>query len=108
MKTVMVVDGALNCAYDCFAADEELFAALFPGDGQDIEFIEDFQDRTDGRWDDSLSAMWASPLDRKQLRGIDGILFYGLPEKKPFYPNKRDTDLDGRGRGFNLSDLRAN
>ncbi|MFC4671246.1 hypothetical protein ACFO5X_22030 [Seohaeicola nanhaiensis] len=42
--------------------------------------------------------MWRRPVARKDIRGIDGILFYELTHKKKFYPNKRDSDLDGWGR----------
>ena len=42
MKTILVIDDAENCAYDHFLAADDFFAVLFPEDGQDIEFIEDF------------------------------------------------------------------
>lgn len=44
MKNVMVIDGALNCAYDVFQATEEEFRSMFPAPGQDIQFIEDLQE----------------------------------------------------------------
>jgi hypothetical protein len=34
-KHIQVIDPALNCTYDIFAASEEDFALLFPDDGQD-------------------------------------------------------------------------
>lgn len=99
MKTIQIIDGAENCAYDCFLADDELFEALFPGIGQDIEFIEDFLERDPcGRFDGLFAAMWKRPVAKRDVRGIDGILFYELANKKKYYPNKRDTDLDGSGR----------
>lgn len=45
MKTIPIVDGASNCAYDCFEAAEKIFTAIFPSVDQNIEFIEDFQSR---------------------------------------------------------------
>jgi hypothetical protein len=101
MKTILIIDGADNCAYDCFQADEELFKAIFPNDGQDIEFIEDFLERepTD-KYDAAFSKMWNAPVARKEILGIDGVLFYKLLHKRAFYPNKRDSDLDGNGRSL--------
>ena len=95
-KNVMIVDGAINCAYDIFRMPEELFARVFCKQGQDIEFIEDFLARDgSGESDQLFEMMWQHPIAKKDVRGIDGILFYELLEKKPFYPNKRDSDLDG-------------
>lgn len=83
--TILIIDGADNCAYDCFHADEELFYAIFPNDGQDIEFIEDFLERepTD-KYDATLAKMWNAPIAKKEITGINGVLFYGLLHKKHF------------------------
>ncbi len=99
MKTIQIVDGADNCAYDCFLADDELFAAIFPNTGQDIEFIEDFLARTpEVAFDDLFEHMWSRRLDKTEIQGIHGTLFYELTSKKKFYPNKRESDLDGKAR----------
>ncbi|MEO0566643.1 MAG: hypothetical protein AAF066_02845 [Pseudomonadota bacterium] len=99
MKTILIIDGAENCAYDCFLADDELFEAVFPLDGQNIEFIEDFLERSSSdQFDGLFESMWKRPIAKKDVRGIDGILFYELINKKKYYPNKRDCDLDGSGR----------
>ena len=101
MKTILVIDGAENCAYDHLQATEEFFAVLFLGDRQDTEFIEDFCER---HINDDLEAefaqLWARPVRKREVTGIDGILFYGLLIKNIFYPNKRDSDLDATGRGW--------
>lgn len=98
-KTILIIDGANNCAYDCFLASDELFAAVFPGAGQDIEFIEDFCTRdAGGTYNVAFEAMWKRPVPKKNIKGIDGILFYELLFKKGLSPNKRDSDLNGRGR----------
>ena len=97
----MIIDEAVNCAYDCFLATERLFAAIFPEEGQDIEFIENFMEREQSEeLDQEFSSMWKRPVLKQEIRGVDGILFYGLQHKRKFYPNKRDSDLDGRGRQF--------
>jgi hypothetical protein len=99
MKTIQIIDGAENCAYDCFSCDDELFEGIFSENGQDIEFIEDFLDRVpEGSFDHLFETMWKRPVAKKDVRGIDGILFYELLNKKWYYPNKRDSDLDGLGR----------
>jgi hypothetical protein len=99
VKTILIIDGADNCAYDCFGTDDKLFKVIFPNVGQDIEFIEDFLERAPGDEHEILFAkMWDTPIDKKEVAGIDGILFYGLLRKKIYYPNKRDSDLNGIGR----------
>ena len=45
MKNVQVIDGASNCTYPVYAFTPEEFATLFPAPGQDVEFIEDIQNR---------------------------------------------------------------
>ena len=38
MKNIQIIDGAVNCVYDVFAASEEEFALIFP-ESQDVAFI---------------------------------------------------------------------
>ena len=95
----MVIDGAINCAYDIFSVDEFFFKLLFPDEGQDIEFIEDVTERhPGGDLAEYFSAMWKSRIEKRNALGVDALLFYGLYFKKEFYPNKRDSDLDIGGR----------
>lgn len=98
MKTIMVIDGAENCAYDCFLASEPLFDRIFPGRGQDIDFIEDVLAREGEALDGEFAAMWSRRVRKRDVQGIDAMLFYGLLHKKRFYPNKRGADLDDGGR----------
>lgn len=46
MKNIQVIDGALNCVYDVFAASDDDDALLFPA-GTDVAFAEDLQRRHD-------------------------------------------------------------
>jgi hypothetical protein len=39
MKNIQVVGGAINCAYDLYAATEEDFLLIFPASNQDIQGI---------------------------------------------------------------------
>jgi hypothetical protein len=98
VKNILVVDGAENCAYDIFQAEDEEFAILFPGEGQDIQFIEDIAD--DVAAAAALRTLWTRPADKKTIHGLHGILFFELCEKSRYYPNRRDSDLDLTGRVF--------
>ena len=101
MKTILIIDGAKNCAYDCYSADDELFELIFPAKGQDIEFIEDYSQRVGLKHRQKLwNDMWERPIPKKNIHGIDGTLFYELLEKRQFYPTKRDSDLDEHARGW--------
>ena len=103
MKNVMIVDGAINCAYDLFQATDDEFKNIFCEEGQDISFAEDLEKNTDAL--DSLSKMWLRPIHKKNVKGIDGTIFFGILEKKEFYPNLQDSDLDFKGRAFSVQKL---
>jgi len=95
VKNIQVVDGAPNCAYSIFAVSEKTFKAIFPGEGQDIEFVEDFIRRAGKRRaGELLNPVWQKRFEKKSVNGIHGTLFYELEIKKRFYPTKRETDLD--------------
>ena len=97
MKNVQVIDGAMNCAYDIFSASATDFATIFPGAGQDIEFIDDFWRRVGAKkGKETIRRLFAKRADKKTIRGIHGTLFYQLDFKKQFYPSKREADLDVR------------
>jgi hypothetical protein len=97
MKNIQVIDGAINCAYDIYATTEQGFLKLFPEPGQDVQFIEGIRDDEDVR--QVLAQMWKQRLNKSEVNGIHGTLFYELTEKKQFYPNKKEGDLTaGLGR----------
>jgi hypothetical protein len=97
MKNIQVIDGAINCAYDVYAATEEDFLLIFPVADQDIQFIEDIKDKESVT--QALSRLWQKRLSKPDIQGIHGTLFYELPAKKQFYPNKQDNDITvGLGR----------
>ncbi|WP_182340671.1 hypothetical protein [Comamonas koreensis] len=93
MKNIQVIDGALNCVYDIFAATEQEFALIFPS-GQDIAFIDDVYAAAPdaAALDKAFDSLWTRRLAKAQVMGIHGQLFYGLDEKKPFYPSRRDEE----------------
>lgn len=99
-----MIDGATNAAYDIWSISDELFALLFPEEGQNIEFIEDFTERVWSHLSDSererlYAQWWANPVPKSEVQGIDGTLFYELKSaKQGSYPNKRESDLNHAGR----------
>jgi hypothetical protein len=105
-RNIMIVDGAVNCAYDVFRTDEQGFRLIFPEPGQDIQFVEDL-DWT-GELDAAFRELWDNPVPKARVEGIHGTLYVGLEAKKSFFPNKRDSDLDFKGRAFSVAELLAN
>ncbi len=94
MKNIQVIDGAENCAYDIFQISDESFAKIFPND-QDVEFSEDLYERLGNEEVRKiLEPAWEKKFDKKSVTGIHGTLFYGLHDKKRFYPNKKESDLE--------------
>ncbi|MEM6414375.1 MAG: hypothetical protein AAF720_06930 [Pseudomonadota bacterium] len=94
MKNIQVIDGADNCAYDVYKVSDEDFKVIFPGEGQDIEFADDLFNRlTEEETNDLTSRLWLNLLDKPDVDGIHGTLFYELEFKKKFYPTKRDSEM---------------
>lgn len=97
MKNIQIIDGARNCVYDIFAATDEEFAAVFPGD-QDIAFIDDVYARGDTpRLDRIFTEIWKRRIPKRDAMGIHGTLFYELDFKKPYYPTLRDEEAVNPG-----------
>lgn len=99
----MIIDGAINCAYDRFPATEKEFAHLLPGPDQDIEFVEIVFDEVGVP--ELLQRLWTRQVHKRSAGGIHGTLFVELLEAKEFYPNRRDSDLDFKGRAHSVAAL---
>ena len=91
MKNIQVIDRAVNCAYDVYSATDEEFLKIFPAPDQDIQFNDEIEDDPEIR--QILARLWKRRLNKSEVQGIHGTLFYQLPEKKPFYPNRKEQDL---------------
>lgn len=92
MKNIQVIDGAVNCVYDIFAATDDEFDLIFP-EGTNIAFIEDVCARENEEvLANAFTNIWARPIQKAEANGIHGIIFYGLIEKKKYYPNLRDEE----------------
>ncbi|MEM7171316.1 MAG: hypothetical protein AAF530_14180 [Pseudomonadota bacterium] len=96
MKNIQVFDRALNATFSIFQATEEEFFAIFPEQGQDIEFAEDFFERVGDRIAaEVLGPIWDRPILKRDAMGIHGSLFYEFHDQKDFFPaSKREFDWD--------------
>ena len=95
MKNIQVIDGAVNCTYSIFEVSDDTFSLIFPGEGQNIEFVEDLIGRLgEEKAGEILEPVWKHRVEKHDVVGIHGILFFELGFKKKFYPNKRESDLD--------------
>jgi hypothetical protein len=98
MKNIQVIDGAMNCVYDIFAATDEEFVLIFPP-GQDVAFIDEVYGRglEEAALNSAFEALWTRRVVKEQAMGIHGLLFYQLGEKKAFYPTRRDEEAVNPG-----------
>src|SRR4051794_4066893 len=95
MKHVQVIDAALNCSYSICAVEDDDFDLIFPTPGQDVEFVEDVAARLGERRTGQLVLRSTTRrVEKATLSGLHGTLFFGLTNKRNYYPNKRETDLD--------------
>ena len=92
MRNIQVIDEARNCRYDIFQISGDDFAMLFPGEGQDIEFAEDFFARN-ANAEAIFNGLWRVRLDKKNVAGIHGTLFCGMLYKRRYYPTKREDEM---------------
>jgi hypothetical protein len=93
-KNIQIIDSALNCAYGIFSVNEIDFREIFPEEGQDIEFVEDFFARAGTEHAKNIqNRLWSAPMNKKEVEGIHGTLFYGMEFKKQFYPTKKESEM---------------
>lgn len=96
MKNIQVIDGASNATYSLFGVAEADFRLLFPGD-QDVAFDDELRARLgEQKAQEILARAWRRPVWKASARGIHGTLFFGLEEKKEWYPSRREADVDPR------------
>ena len=96
MKNIQIIDRAVNATFSLFQATEEEFAAIFPGEGQDMELIEDFTERAgEERALLILSPVWLRPILKRDAQGIHGTLYYEYADRRHYLPaTKREVDWD--------------
>lgn len=94
MKNIQIIDGADNCTYDIYAISDNDFEVIFPGENQDVEFLDDFQGRVgDDQAVKILERIWQNRVNKKEVCGIHGTLFYELEFKKQYYPTKIESEM---------------
>ncbi len=94
MKNIQVIDGAANCAYSIYSVTDEEFVILFPNPGQDIEFIEDAIERVgDENLGSIMRPVWNRPVEKREVRGMHGTVFYELYWKREYYPTKKEAEM---------------
>ncbi len=94
MKNIQVIDGAENCTYDIFEISEDDFKLIFPNPRQDIEFDTDLFARLSK--DEAIEVnkrLWSKPVEKSQVKGIHGTIFYDLDYKKKYYPTKCNSEM---------------
>lgn len=92
MKNIQVIDWAENSVYDIFTATDDEFSLIFP-EGQDIAFIDEVNARGhEKELEEAFNSIWTRRIAKQNVMGIHGILFFGLEEKKKYYPTRRDEE----------------
>lgn len=92
MKNIQIIDGAENCVYDIFQAEDDGFAIIFPNQ-TDIAFIDEIYSRGNKEQLDKIfSRIWARRIEKKNAMGIHGIIFYELEKKKSYYFTRKDEE----------------
>jgi hypothetical protein len=96
LKNIQIIDRAVNATFSLFQATEKEFAAIFPGEGQDMELIEDFTERAgEEQALLILSPVWERPVLKRDAQGIHGTLYYEYADRRRSLPaTKREVDWD--------------
>ena len=98
MKNIQIIDAGENCAYDLYSLDVELFNLIFQNN-TNIAFIDQIIERFGlNKTNDIMDELWKNPIKKHIANGIHGTIFYELENKKQFYPNLRESDLDNWAR----------
>ncbi len=89
MKNIQVIDSAENAAFDVFEISDEAFDQLFPRADQDIQFADEVDEET---WKNLAQSLWANRIEKPEVHGINGTLFFENDAQKRWYPNRKDSD----------------
>jgi hypothetical protein len=96
LKNIQIIDRALNATFSVFQATEDEFTTIFPLDGQDMELIEDFIERSgEAQARRILETIWERPILKRDTHGIHGTLYYEYADRRQYLPaTKREVDWD--------------
>ncbi|MDP3852775.1 hypothetical protein [Phenylobacterium sp.] len=94
MKNIQITDGADNATYSIFQATDDEFRLIFPGEGQDLEIVEDLFHRLGEKEATGLLIpLWDRPIHKRDAHGIHGTLFYDYVQNREHLPaTKREID----------------
>jgi hypothetical protein len=94
LKNIQIIDRAENATFSLFQATDEEFDAIFPGEGQDMELIEDFTERIgEEQALRILLPVWERPILKRDAQGIHGTLYYEYADRRRYLPaSKREVD----------------
>src|SRR5262249_44421442 len=83
---------AEHATFSLFQATDEEFDAIFPGEAQDMELIEDFTERVgEGQALRILLPVWERPILKRDAQGIHGTLYYEYADRRRYLPaSKRE------------------
>jgi len=97
MKNIQIIDGAVNCVYDIFAASDDDFSLIFPA-GQNVAFIDEVYTRgSKVAIDAAFERIWKARIPKRLVQGIHGLLFYDLEQKKIYHPTRVDEEAINPG-----------
>jgi len=95
MKNVQAIDCAENCTFPIFQVSDDEFHLIFSGDGQDIEFFEDFSQRVGHKAAGKILAkIWERPILKSAISGLHGTLFFKYGNRRKYFPiSKKECDF---------------
>lgn len=92
MKNIQIIDRDCSCPHAVYSCEDEIFLQLFPN-GQDVEFFEDFYKRVgDKKANNIYKKLQKNLINKKEIEGIHGSLFFELEYKKKYYPTKKESE----------------
>lgn len=92
MKYIQLIAGNHNATYPVCGCEDRDFFQLFPNE-QDIEFIEDFAKRVgDEKAREICEKLRKNLVEKREIEGLHGTLFFELEYKKRYYPTKKESE----------------
>ena len=96
MKNVQVIDASDDCPYNIYAVTEDVFGSIFD-DGTSVQFLESLTEQIgEEKTKAIVDLIEAGKIARDEVRGIHGLLFFGLIERSIYFPTRR-FDQVGHG-----------
>lgn len=108
MKNVQIIDRADNCTYSIFQFTDDQFAMIFNSAGQDIVFAEEMEDYlSDQQIVLAFAGVWNRPVQKSEIMGLHGTIFYGFEDRKIYFPASR-RECDWADGAINAAERKMN